>query len=759
VDGYRGYGSRFTVQGSALHPAPCKHLAPGTQHLTPDARYLASYTVLLPMPPIILLLWHMIRYAQRLYWVDTLLWLFILGLPAVPGILIREFFDSLTNQSRLSESPWVWIGLFLAVGLARVVAIFTGRITKTQHRFLMSGLIRHNLLFELLKRPGAELATGGANGKNASPGEILSYFRDDAFQIEDTVVGTNEIFAAGVFAVGSVALLLSVNPTMTLLVFLPLGEIAALAHQAEHRLKRYRRASRQATQRVTGLIGEMFTAVQAVKVAGAEAQMLEELQERCDRRRDLMVRDQVFNAILNTGFENIVSIGTGLILLLASQSLGTQGDLTVGDFALFVYYLSFITYFLAFFGGFLASIKHSDVSFERMAGLVGIDKPESRGAREPENQGAGEPGSRGDVGGTRYQVSVTRSQSAFNNQYPIPSTRYPAPIPSSTHPLTRPHPLYLKPILGPQPALSYQSQPATGEPLQEIRVEGLSYRYPDSTNGIYDISFSLRRGSLTMITGQVGAGKTTLLRVLLGLLPRQSGQLFWNGVEVNDPGNFLVPPNAAYTPQIPQLFSASLQENLLLGLEYSADPERLETAIATAIFDQDLATMPDGLNTLIGTRGFRLSGGQKQRVAAARMLLRQPELLVFDDLSSALDVETEQRLWEKLFENRRVNSSEDVRGKVQGLGDKADLNTRHPIPSPQNPPTHPPIHPALREAAIASTTHLRPYSPTCLVVSHRASVLRRADWVILLEAGKIAFLGTAVEFMERLPNDYSGCQS
>jgi ATP-binding cassette subfamily B protein len=311
-----------------------------------------------------------------------------------------------------------------------------------------------------------------------------------------------------------------------------------------------------------------------------------------------------------------------------------------------------------------------------------------------------------------------------------------------------------------QPALPSTAQKTTVDPLQELRVEGLCYRYPDSTNGIHDIGFTLRRGSLTVITGQVGAGKTTLLRVLLGLLPRQSGQLFWNGTEINDPGNFLIPPNAAYTPQIPQLFSASLQENLLLGLDYSsADSERLETAIATAIFDQDLAAMPDGLDTLIGTRGFRLSGGQKQRVAAARMLLRQPELLVFDDLSSALDVETEQRLWEKLFENRRVNSSEDARCKVQGLGDKADLDTRHPIPSTQIPSTHPPIHPALREAATASTTHPLPYSPTCLVASHRPSVLRRADWVILLEAGKIAFLGTAVEFMESFPNDYSRCQS
>jgi ATP-binding cassette subfamily C protein len=210
---------------------------------------------------------------------------------------------------------------------------------------------------------------------------------------------------------------------------------------------------------------------------------------------------------------------------------------------------------------------------------------------------------------------------------------------------------------------------------------------------------------LTVITGQVGAGKTTLLRVLLGLLPKQAGQLFWNGSEIHDPGNFLIPPRAAYTPQIPQLFSVSLRENLLLGLEYPAESGRLETAIATAVFDQDLAAMPNGLDTLIGTRGFRLSGGQKQRVAAARMLLRQAELLVFDDLSSALDVETEQRLWERLFEGRRVGKSEGVRDgegtgcKVQGARNKAKPDTQHPVPDTQHPvpdtqipSIHPPTH-------------------------------------------------------------------
>lgn len=654
------------------------------------------------------LLWQMLRYAQRLYSIDALLWLFILGLPIVPGILIREFFNSLTDQSRFDLGAWVWIGLLLAAGLARVIAILVGRITKTQHRFLMSGLVRHNLFIELLKRPGTELATGRADGPKASPGEILSYFRDDAFQIEDTVVGTNEIFAAGVFAIASVILLLSVNPTMTLLVFLPLCAIATLAHYAEHRLKRYRQASRYATQQVTGLLGEMFTAVQAVKVAGAETRMLNELRERCDRRRQAMLQDQVFNALLNSGFENIVSIGIGFILLLASQSLGAQGDLTVGDFALFVYYLSFVTNFLGFLGSFLATIKQSEVSFERMTELVGVE--------EQGSGGAGEQGSRGE----------TRLPTYSPTRQPVnPPTRLPAHSP--THPpispLTHPHPLYLKPIFGSQPSLPTPPPPPILEPFQELRVEGLTYHYPNCDRGITNISFTLKPGSLVVITGRVGAGKTTLLRVLLGLLPKQSGSIFWNGQQVHDPANFLIPPRAAYTPQIPQLFSASLRDNLLLGLDTTVTTDQLTKAIATAVFDQDLAALPNGLDTLVGTRGFRLSGGQKQRVAAARMLLRQPQLFVFDDLSSALDVETEQRLWERLLESRRAGE----RGS-RGAEEKISY-----------PPTHPPTHPS---------TPL----PTCLVVSHRPSVLKLADQVLLLESGRIHVSGSPEDLSGQLGN-------
>jgi ATP-binding cassette subfamily B protein len=200
------------------------------------------------------------------------------------------------------------------------------------------------------------------------------------------------------------------------------------------------------------------------------------------------------------------------------------------------------------------------------------------------------------------------------------------------------------------------------------------------------VTFALPRGSFTVVTGRVGSGKTTLLRALLGLLPPDEGEVRWNGAMIDDPAAFFIPPRSAYTPQVPRLFSESLRGNILMGLP--EDEVDLAGALHTAVLEPDVVTLEAGLDTVVGPRGVRLSGGQVQRAAAARMLVRNAELLVFDDLSSALDVETEQLLWERLV---------DKSGAAR---------------------------------------------PTCLVVSHRRPALRRADQIIVMEGGRIAAQGT-----------------
>lgn len=215
--------------------------------------------------------------------------------------------------------------------------------------------------------------------------------------------------------------------------------------------------------------------------------------------------------------------------------------------------------------------------------------------------------------------------------------------------------------------------------LNVLDVRGLSYAYPNGGAGINDVSFTLERGSFTVITGRIGSGKSTLLQVLLGLLPSGAGEILWNGRRVDDPATFFVPPRSAYTPQVPRLFSASLRDNILLGR--SVPDATLERAVRAAVLDRDVEALELGLDTIVGPRGIKLSGGQIQRAAAARMFISEAELLVLDDLSSALDAETEAELWSRLFARR---------GDV-----------------------------------------------TCLVVSHRPAALRRADQILVLDSGRL----------------------
>jgi ATP-binding cassette subfamily B protein len=180
--------------------------------------------------------------------------------------------------------------------------------------------------------------------------------------------------------------------------------------------------------------------------------------------------------------------------------------------------------------------------------------------------------------------------------------------------------------------------------LGSLTVRGLTVEHPGG-GGIRDVDLDIERGSVTVITGAVGAGKTTLVRALLGLIAHDAGKVAWNGVPVGELSTWMVPPRAAYVPQVPRLFSEPLADTILLGL--AADG--LAEAIEVAALADDVTEMPHGLATVVGPKGVRLSGGQVQRAAAARALVRRPELLVVDDLSSALDVTTEARLWERLL--------------------------------------------------------------------------------------------------------------
>ncbi|MBN1839020.1 MAG: ABC transporter ATP-binding protein [Campylobacterales bacterium] len=222
-----------------------------------------------------------------------------------------------------------------------------------------------------------------------------------------------------------------------------------------------------------------------------------------------------------------------------------------------------------------------------------------------------------------------------------------------------------------------------------IELKGVSFSYDGEKKILEEIDMHIPKGSKIAIIGASGSGKTTLAHLLVGLYPLTQGDILVDGISTREIGLDVVRDNVFLVLQNPQLFNASMAQNLMI--DEKTDKELVKKALHIAQLENFVNELPESLNTQIGKHGIKLSGGQRQRLSIARMVLQNPNVVVLDESTSALDVHTEAKLFSEL------------------------------------------------EAYLEGKT--------TIIIAHRLSTIKKADYIYVLEKGKILESGTQEALM------------
>lgn len=226
-----------------------------------------------------------------------------------------------------------------------------------------------------------------------------------------------------------------------------------------------------------------------------------------------------------------------------------------------------------------------------------------------------------------------------------------------------------------------------------VTFENVGFFYNDSSRrAVEQANLTLPKGSQICLMGKSGAGKSTLGMLLLRLYDVSEGRILIDGIDLRKIKTTSLRKRISYVPQEPMLFSGTLAANILYG-NPDASAEQMIAAAKAAEIDDFVQSMPEKYNTLIGENGLRLSGGQKQRISLARALVTDPDILILDDCTSALDAETEARIQQTF------------------------------------------------KTALAGKT--------VLIISHRVSISSNSDLVVVLEKGQVVETGTHPELLDR----------
>jgi ATP-binding cassette subfamily B protein len=514
---------------------------------------------------------------------------------AVPPLILRALIDT-----AIPEKDRGLVGL-LAFG-AVFLAVLNASLTLVQRYYsarIGEGLIfdMRTALFDHVQHQPLSFFT------RTQTGSLMSRMNNDVIGAQQAVTNTlGTVFSNVVSVIVTVTFMLALEWRLTLLTLAILPLFIIPAKRMGPKLQRLTRESMQLNASMNNTIAERFNVGGAlvVKLFGKHGRESTTFSDRAGRVRDIGVQTAMYSRVLFAALGLVAAIGTAIVYFVGGN-LAISGTIGVGTIAAFAVYVSQIYQPLTQLANARVDVLTALVSFERVFEVLDFpplisDRPGAVDLIEP-------------VGRVEFDHVWFRHPSAAMSS------------------------------------------------IASLEEASIATDTDDESAWILrDVSFTVAPGELVALVGPSGAGKTTTALLVPRIYDVSAGEVRVDGRDVRDYTLESLRDSVGMVMQDPHLFHDTIRANLRYARPDATDDELVEACKAARIHDM-IATLPDGYDTLVGERGYRMSGGEKQRLAIARMLLKDPAVVILDEATSHLDSESELAIQQALAEALRGRTS------------------------------------------------------------------------------------------------------
>jgi len=572
------------------------------------------------------------------------------GLSLLSPLILRDLIDRTIPSGNVNRLVWLSLGLLAVPALKGVINILQRRLNTAVGEGLIFDL--RSGLYEKLQRMSLRFFT------HTKLGELMSRLNNDVIGAQNAISNTIvSIVTDTIQAIALFAVMFSIEWRLTLVSVIILPMFIIAARILGERLRDAAREQMDANARMNAMMNETLNigGVLLVKLFGRGDTESRRFRDRAGVVRDLGVKRAVYGSVFFVIVGLLSAVGTALVYGLGGYQV-IQGAFTIGTVVAFGSYLGMLYSSLQSLSTAPVEFSTSVVSFERVFEVIDLpveihEKPEAIQLKEIE-------------GGLRFENVCFKYDDS--NTYLLSDVKRFGQVSDVTAVLS-------------------------GEEIkhEEIVEEEVSQARDSALDGI---NFNIQPGQLTALVGPSGAGKTTLTYLIPRLYDPTEGRILLDGHDLRDISLDSLVAQIGMVTQETYLFHDTILTNLLYARPDAGRAE-VEEAAKAANIHVFISDLPDRYNTIVGERGYRLSGGEKQRIALARVILKDPRILVLDEATSSLDSESEALIQDAL---KRVMAGR-----------------------------------------------------TSIVIAHRLSTILAADQILVFNRGKIVEKGTHAELVDQ----------